>query len=210
MHEYRFFLCWMAAILVLTGGILGAEPRRKAAIVYFSVPESSGVDAVAGASRIVENGKISGNTEWVASVIAGRLGIPTYRITPLRAYPGVHEALVDQASDELKAKARPKLAGLPDLRPYDVIFVGYPIWWADLPTPVYSFLEATSLAGKTLIPFSTHGGSGWAGTTTTLASLEPRATVVSGGLSLARGSVAQSRGVIQNWLKGLGYAGSAP
>jgi len=195
--------------LILTGGVLGAEPGPKAAIVYFSVPESSGVDAVAGASRIVERGKVVGNTEWMASVIAGQLKIPVFRITTQQTYPGVHETLVNQAAEELKNKARPRLTRLPDLSPYNVVYIGYPIWWADLPMPLYTFFESTPLAGKTVVLFSTHGGSAWAGTPDTISRLEPGANILPKGLSISRTTVAQSRGTILAWLRELGCPGAS-
>ena len=58
-------------------------------------------------------------------------------------------------------KARPALAGaMPDVEGYDVVYLGFPIWWNTAPRPVNSFLEQCDLGGKTVIPFATSGGSG--------------------------------------------------
>ena len=58
-----------------------------------------------------------------------------------------------------------------------VVFAGYPNWWGDMPMILYSFLENADLSGKRVIPFVTHGGSGFSGTVETIAKLQPRAAV---------------------------------
>ena len=86
---------------------------------------------------------------------------------------------------------------------YDVIFIGYPIWWYQMPMAMYSFFDKYDFAGKTIIPFSTHGGSGWSGTLEDIAELEPDATMVN-GYSISRNNTATSRDGILNWLQGIG------
>lgn len=71
-----------------------------------------------------------------------------------------------------------------------MIFLGYPNWNADLPMPLYTFLEQYDFSGKTIIPFTTHGGSGFSRTVQTISEMQPGATVVSDGLSISRNSVA--------------------
>ncbi|GFI45150.1 hypothetical protein IMSAGC019_00460 [Lachnospiraceae bacterium] len=69
----------------------------------------------------------------------------------------------------------------------------YPNWNADLPMPLYTFFEEYDFSGKTIIPFVTHGGSGFSGTIRTIQELEPDATVVEAGLSVSRNSVANAQ-----------------
>lgn len=65
--------------------------------------------------------------------------------------------------------ARPEIAGTVDnIEDYDTVFIGYPIWWGDMPMIVYNFLESYDFSGKTVIPFCTHGGSGLSGTESTI------------------------------------------
>ena len=75
---------------------------------------------------------------------------------------------------------------------YDTIFVGYPIWWYDMPQLMYSFFSEYDLSEKTIIPFNSHGGSGFSGSVAEIAELEPDATVRTDGLTLSRNVVADS------------------
>lgn len=173
-------------------------------IAYFSVPETDGVDAVAGASRVVEGGEVLGNNQYVAQLIQETIGGDLFRIETVQAYPGTHDALLEFAYNELSENARPALASQienPDR--YDVIFLGYPNWNADLPMPLYTFLEEYDFSGKTIIPFTVHGGSGFSRTIRTIQELQPQATVVEDGLSISRNSVADAQDDVSEWIAGL-------
>ena len=87
-----------------------------------------------------------------------------------------------------------------DFEEYDTVFIGYPNWNADLPMPLYTFLETYDFTGKTVIPFVTHGGSGFAGTVDTIAGLQPDAAIVSNGLAVSRNNVASSQEEIIAWI----------
>lgn len=80
----------------------------------------------------------------------------------------------------------------------------FPNWWADLPMPLYTFLEQYDFSGKTIIPFVTHGGSGFSNTRNTIAELQPDAIVSENTLSLSRNGVAGSREQIIEWANTLG------
>ena len=98
-------------------------------------------------------------------------------------------------------------AQMENLDSYDIIFLGYPNWNADLPMPLYTLLEQTDLSGKTIVPFTTHGGSGFSRTIQTIQELQPNATVISDGLSISRNSVAQAESDVASWVSGLGLIG---
>lgn len=98
-------------------------------------------------------------------------------------------------------------AQMENLDSYDIIFLGYPNWNADLPMPLYTLLEQTDLSGKTIVPFTTHGGSGFSRTIQTIQELQPNATVISDGLSISRNGVAQAEGDVASWVSGLGLIG---
>ncbi len=184
----------------------GVSDGSRILVAYFTVPETSGVDAVANASRVVENGRVVGNVEFIARAIQEETGADIFAIETVQTYPGTHEALLDFAAAEMAANARPALSTrISNLADYDVIFLGYPIWNADLPMPLYTFLDTYDLSGKTVIPFTAHGGSGFAGTISTIASEEPRAEVERNGFSVSRSSVADSRSDIIDWVRELGY-----
>lgn len=178
-----------------SGGIL---------IAYFSVPETDGVDAVAGASRVVVDGAVLGSNQYVAQLIQAEVGGDLFRIETEQTYPGEHDALLEFAYNELAEGARPALAAqVEDLSRYDVIFLGYPNWNADLPMPLYTFLESVDLSGKTILPFTVHGGSGFSRTISTIQELQPGATVIEDGLSISRNSVAEAQSAVAEWVQGL-------
>lgn len=176
----------------------------KSLVVYFSVPETDGVDASSGASRIVVDGGVMGSTQYVASLISRAAGADLFEIKTVRAYPGSHEELIRAAKTEIDAAARPELAahiGNPD--DYDVVFVGFPNWWYDMPMPLYSFFDEYDFSGKTVIPFCTHGGSRFSGAVETIRELEKDAVVLD-GLAVARDRVAESEDEVLKWLEKIG------
>ena len=122
-----------------------------------------------------------GNTAKLADVIAEETGGEVVAINPAAAYPDDYRACTDQAAKELKEDCRPALKQpIPDMTDTDVLFIGYPIWWGEMPMPVKTFLETADLAGKTVIPFCTHEGSGIGATVGTVKHLAPKARVTSG------------------------------
>ena len=90
-----------------------------------------------------------------------------------------------------------------NLDQYDVVFLGYPNWNSDLPMPLYTFLEQYDFNGKTIIPFTIHGGSGFSRTVQTIEELQPGATVVEDGLSVSRNSVPEAQNDVASWVAGL-------
>lgn len=176
----------------------------KSLVVYFSVPETDGVDASSGASRVLSGGKVMGNTQYVAAIIAEATGSDLFEIKTVHTYPGSHKALIDAAKVEIDNNARPKLAThIKNLKDYDVVFVGFPNWWYDMPMPFYSFFDEYDFSGKTVIPFCTHGGSRFSGAIKTIRELEPRATVLD-GYAIARDRVPDSEDGVLKWLEKIG------
>lgn len=174
-------------------------------IAYFSVPETDGVDTVAGASRVVVDGEVLGNNQYIAQLIQQQIGGNLFRIETVQEYPGSHDSLLEFAYEEKAEDARPELATqIENLDSYDTIFLGYPNWNSDLPMPLYTFLEEYDFSGKTIIPFTTHGGSGFSQTIRTIQELQPEATVVEDGLSISRNSVADAQSDVANWVADLG------
>ena len=176
----------------------------KSLVVYFSVPETDGVDAVSGASRVLVDGKVIGNTQYVASIISEASGSDLFEIKTERTYPGTHRALIEAAKVEHDGNARPKLTThISNLKDYDTIFVGFPNWWYDMPMPLYSFFDEYDFSGKTIIPFCTHGGSRFSSAIGTIRTLEPKATVLD-GRAISRDRVPESKEDILKWIDKLG------
>ena len=153
-----------------------------------------------------------GNTAIVAKMIADKTGSDLFEVLPVDDhYPMTYDELTDVAKQEQNDNARPEYAGeAPDLSQYNTIFIGAPVWWGDWPMIMYTFFEnnTDALAGKTLIPFSTHEGSGLSGFDRKLYSACPN-SIVGEGLAI-RGNDAQNkqdnvRSTVNDWLAGLGY-----
>ena len=148
-----------------------------------------------------------GNTAIVAEMIAEETGADLFEILPVEDYPYTYDALLEISQKEREENARPAYQeGLPDLTQYDTIFIGSPVWWGDYPMIMYNFIESEDLANKTLVPFSTHGGSGLAGFDAKLATACPDAQILT-GLAIP-GTDAQNdtdgvRNKVREWLNGL-------
>lgn len=118
----------------------------------------------------------SGNTQVIAGVIHRHLHTATFEIEPARAYPEDYFQTVAQASMEREQNFLPPLRrNIQEIAQYHTVYLGFPIWGTTVPQTVKSFLSTHNLAGKTLIPFITHGGYGPGNSEAILASLAPEA-----------------------------------
>lgn len=126
----------------------------------------------------------SGVTAKVAKKLADVTGADLFEIVPAAPYTRADLDWTDRnsrSSREMRDKSfRPAIAETTDTSKYDVIFVGFPIWWYVAPTIVNTFLESFDLQGKTIIPFATSGGSGMGNTAEELKVSCKGATVKSG------------------------------
>ena len=185
-----------------TNKITAQSTNSKTLVTYFSFPENDGVDASTGASRILADGKMKGTTEYVAKVIADATGADVFQIKTVLPYPNTtHKELIDYAKKEAESKTYPKIADkIADFNNYDVVFVGYPNWWYDMPMVIYTLFNEYDFSGKTIVPFCTHGGSGFSSSVQTIEKLEPKAKVVNMP-AISRNNAANSKGDIKKWLK---------
>lgn len=207
-------LTGMAAVLGLFAPMSYVSPIQaaqkqgeKALVVYFSMPETDTPQNMTREeknSTVVIDGKVLGNTQYVAQLIQEMTGGDIFRIVPQTPYPTDHRTLVDLAKEEQNANARPAIAGTVNLAAYDIIFIGYPNWWADMPMILYTFLEQYDFSGKTIIPFCTHGGSGFSRTIRTIQDKQPGATVIRDGYSLSRSRMERAPSGVAEWLKEIG------
>mgnify|MGYP002571264244 FL=1 len=191
----------------VTEAVQNNTDNENILIAYFSVPENvdtDGIDANSGASIVVKNKDVLGNMQYMAMTIQEAIGGELFRIETKGKYPLEHETLVNQAKEEQNEEVRPELAThIENVEQYDMIFLGYPNWWGDMPQPLYTFLEEYDFSGKTIIPFNSHGGSGFSNMIEEIKKLQPNATVRDDGLSISRNDVADSEQEITDWAKGL-------
>ena len=147
----------------------------------------------------------TGNTQKLAKLISDEVGGDFRRIETVKSYP-TGEALFDYTKNERDNDERPELKDLDiNIDDYDVIFVGYPIWWYTLPMPIYTFFDNYDFSGKVIVPFNTHEGSGDGGTYSTIKGWEKDANVLD-GLAIRGGDMEKDQTTrVQDWLKGLGF-----
>ena len=123
-------------------------------------------------------------------------------------YPHSYDECLEVATAEQREGARPEYVGdVENWDQYDTIFIGYPIWWGEIPNIVYTFMENHDFAGKTVIPFNTHEGSGQSHSQRDIVNTLPDATVLQG--LAVRGATAQNDAdatakAVSDWLSGLG------
>ncbi len=146
----------------------------------------------------------SGNGQKMARWIAEEKGADIFRIVPADDYGSDYQACADRAKSELDNGTRPELAEHIDketLDKYDTIYLGFPVWWYDLPMPVWSFLEEYDLSGKTIIPFFSHNGSSdGANSLDRVKELAPNSDVrTDDALSINGNNVANSEDEVKEW-----------
>lgn len=145
-----------------------------------------------------------GNTHIIAEMIAKESGGKLFRIETVKPYPDEYKACVEVTKAEKESNARPEVKGDVKAEDYDVIFLGYPNWWGDMPMAIYTFIEKHNWNGKTVVPFCTHEGSGLSSTERKLKDACKGATV-SEGLAIkgttAQNSQPQALKTVQTWLK---------
>lgn len=166
----------------------------------------SSTPAVTGSKSLVIYFSWSGNTENVAKSIQSQTDSDIFEIVPATPYSDDYDTVVDLAQEEQRSKARPAISGtIKNIADYDVIYVGFPNWWGDMPMILYTFFDTYDLSGKTVALFCTSGGSGLSGTVNEVKSLEPNATVTE-GLHIGSGSSSNPDKAVSEWLNDIGLA----
>ena len=185
------FLAAAAPIFAAGNDTQKAKKIKKILVVYYSA---------------------TGTTERLANIIAKEMKADIFVLKPKQPYTSAdlnwsnknsrvvkeHEKGAANVSVELET------AKIPNFESYDTVFIGYPIWWGDLPPVVYTFIEEHDMDGKMIIPFCTHEGSGMAGTARVFRRMFKHSTVNS-GISIL-GHIAQNDRhkadiAVTTWLK---------
>lgn len=162
-------------------------------IAYFSRRDENYVNGMVKSLDI-------GNTEAAAGIIKELTGAELFRIEPVQEYSKNYNQCITQAQADQKRDARPKLKVYPEsVKPYDMIYLGYPNYWGTMPMAVFTFLEYFDFSGKIIRPFCTHEGSGMGSSVKDIKRLCPGA-VVDPGLAIRGGSAGRSKKDIEEWI----------
>ena len=147
----------------------------------------------------------TGNTKAVAEEIANKLNADIEEITMVEPYDGDFQATIERCMKEREQEIIPDIHPVKaDLANYDVIFLGYPVWFGTYAPPVIAFLNATDLSGKKIVPFCTFGSGGLESSVKDLVAAEPNAEVLPGyGVRAARMDAMPKE--VDNFLKANGF-----
>ena len=188
----------ISLLLVIAMMTMGTSLAEGMLVTYFS---HAGENYNVG---VIEEG----NTAKLAKVIAEQTGAVLFEIVPVVDYPHSYDECLEVATAEQREGARPEYVGdVENWDQYDTVFIGYPIWWGEIPNIVYTFMESHDFAGKTVIPFNTHEGSGQSHSQRDIEKTLPDANVLQG--LAVRGATAQNDAdatakAVSDWLSGLG------
>ena len=167
----------------------------KSIVIFFSH---------AGDNYSVGNIKV-GNTKIVADYITEITGADQFEIATSKYDGMAYKPLCDLAKEEQRNNELPPYNGTaPDLSGYDTVFIGGPVWWGTYPQVMFTLFKDVNLDGKTVIPFTTHEGSGLGRCVSDVKKAFPKADVKQ-GFSMYGHDVRTGKSTVEKWLKGLGY-----
>ena len=168
---------------------------KKTIVIFFSH---------AGDNYAVGNIEV-GNTKIVADYISEIAGADQFEIVTHKYDGMAYNPLIKLAQEEANKGELPPYEGdAPDLSQYDTVFIGGPVWWGTYPQVMFTLFRDINLDGKTVIPFTTHEGSGLANCVSDVRKAFPKAKVT-GEFSIYGHEVRTGRAKVEKWLKGLGY-----
>ena len=168
---------------------------KKPIVIFFSH---------AGDNYAVGNIEV-GNTKIVADYISEIAGADQFEIVTHKYDGMAYNPLIKLAQEEANRGELPPYEGsAPDLSQYGTVFIGGPVWWGTYPQVMFTLFKDINLDGKTVIPFTTHEGSGLASCVKDVKKAFPKANVT-GEFSIYGHEVRTGRAKVEKWLKGLGY-----
>lgn len=167
MKVIKLMLTLVAVMVAAVSCGSKKEAPKKALVIYYSQ---------------------TSNTKTVAQEIATRLGADIEEIVPVKPYDGDFQATISRCMQEREQGVTPEIKPIAaDLSQYDVIFVGYPVWFGTFAPPFGAFLDQVDLSGKKIIPFCTFGSGGLDSSVKNLAEKQPKAEILPGyGVRAAR------------------------
>lgn len=184
MKTFKWMLAIVALVIVAVSCGQKKEAQKKVLVVYYSQ---------------------TSNTKSVAQEIATRLGADVEEIVPVTPYDGDFQATIARCMEEREQGITTDIKPLAtDIANYDVVFIGYPVWFGTFAPPIAAFLDKVDLSGKIVVPFCTFGSGGLDSSVRDLAEKEPNAEILPGyGVRAAR--LAAMPDEIDQFLKAGGF-----
>ncbi|MBR5634098.1 MAG: flavodoxin [Prevotella sp.] len=172
-----------------------SKTMNKSIVIFFSH---------AGDNYSVGNIEV-GNTKIVADYISEIAGSDQYEIVTHKYDGMAYTPLIKLAQEEADNGELPPYEGdAPDLSQYDTVFIGGPVWWDTYPQVMFTLFRDINLDGKTVIPFTTHEGSGLANCVSDVKKSFPKANVTK-GFAIYGHEVRSNRSKVEKWLQSLGF-----
>lgn len=195
---------FMSSVLTISLTAVFAAPlaQAKSAVVYFSKFENTltpTVDSVTQASFDPTSGL--GATAQMAHLIAKTTASDLYPLKVKDMYPESFEETITRNHMEQSGGRKLELLSYPDLKSYDTVYLGFPIWSMTMPQAVTTFLASADLKGKRVLPFCTHDGYGCASAFDSLKRLLPQSQVEKGGIQISSASLTAAPVRVASWLK---------
>lgn len=191
----------LMTLLCLSAFAAHAEDGSGTLVLYFDYSENMGdlsgmtVDAITSASLNAKTENTQGNLQVMAQAIQEATGAEVFPIHVEETHDPVYLNMVMGAGEDQENNRSFTVIGLPeDFDGYDTIYFGTPVWHAQLPQPVASFLQQVDWSGKRIIVFGIHLGSGWGRNIQQIKDLQPNADIIEGMTvyaSTANGEVQQ-------------------
>ena len=171
---------------------------------------NAGDNTTGGGNILVVYFSYTGHLDSMANWIADETGGDLIRVSAKDAYPEDYDDTVDRAKKEQDEDSRPEIdVDLTEeqIAGYDTVFFGLPVWWYDIPMPMYTFLDSYDFTGKTIIPFLSHEGSSNGGSAEQTINEHARGAAVrfEDALSIRGGKVDSSEQDVRDWVDGLGF-----
>lgn len=197
------------ALFCTLGLTLGCSGQSKKEVKTQKVKNNMSKSIVIFFSHAGDNYSVGnievGNTKIVADYISNIAGADQFEIVTHKYDGMAYTPLINLAQEEAKKGELPPYEGkAPDLSQYDTVFIGGPVWWGTYPQVMFTLFRDINLDGKTVVPFTTHEGSGLASCVSDVKKAFPKANVAA-GFSIYGHEVRSGRAKVEKWLKGLGY-----
>ena len=180
--------------------------KKKILFLFFLISLSSFSQSVEPSKILIIYFSRTGNTEKFVNYINEiSENISKFKIEPASPYPDDYNTVLNIAQEEQKSNARPEIKNaLNNVNDYDIILLGYPIWYSHLPNIVINQLEKLDLNGKTIYPFNTHGGSGTGSSINDIKSYATDANVMDGfPISMNDIDKTSSKNKIKDWIENI-------
>ncbi len=170
------------------------KENQKSIVIYFS---HTGENYMSDGIRNIEKG----NTEILAEYIKDITGAQLFKVEPKKEYPYNYRECCDVSRKELQSNSRPELKNtLDSIENYDIIYIGFPIWYGTMPMPMFTQLEKLDFNGKIVKPFATHEGSRFGNSQTDIKQICKGAKIMP-GFEIRGSSVKGAKEKIKEWIE---------